>query len=270
MSVLLTPLRPGTSVPLRDEDAQPPSGTPRGDALDRELEKLLGRLEELGTALYAESRRALLVVLQARDTGGKDGTIRKVFGALRPQNLRLTDFAAPSREELAHDFLWRVHRAVPPFGKIGVFNRSHYEDVLVARVRGLVPEEAWSKRYEQINAFEGILVENGVTIIKFFLHISPEEQKQRFLKRLQDPAKNWKFQAGDLDDRALWDEYTQAYQDVLFRCSTPHAPWYIVPADKKSVRNLLVAQVVVDTLQRMAPEYPAADPEVLGQVEELA
>ncbi len=267
--MLLTPVSPGTVLPLRDEDARAPQGSPRGDVLDEQLGKLLSDLEELGAALHAESKRALLVVLQARDAGGKDGTIRKVFGALNPQNLRLADFAAPSREELAHDFLWRVHRAVPPFGRVGVFNRSHYEDVLVARVRGLVPEEVWSKRYAQINAFEHILVENGVTILKFFLHISREEQKERLRKRLHDPGKNWKFQEGDLEDRLLWDEYTAAYQDVLYRCSTAHAPWYVVPADKKPVRNLLVARVVVDTLQRMAPSFPAAEPEVLRRIEEI-
>jgi PPK2 family polyphosphate:nucleotide phosphotransferase len=233
------------------------------------MAKLLAKVEELGAALYAESRRALLVVLQARDAGGKDGTIRKVFGALNPQNLRLTDFGAPSREELSHDFLWRVHRAVPPYGRVGVFNRSHYEDVLVARVRGLVPEEVWSRRYAQINAFERILAENGVTIIKFFLHVSREEQKQRLRKRLQDPAKNWKFQASDVEDRLLWDDYTAAYQDALSRCSTAHAPWYVVPADKKPIRNLLVAQVLVDTLRRMAPTIPAATPAVLRRIEEI-
>lgn len=267
--MLLTPVQAGTLLPLSDEDARPPEGTPRGDALNRELEKLLAKLEELGAALYAESRRALLVVLQARDAGGKDGTIRKVFGALNPQNLRLTDFAAPTRDELAHDFLWRVHRAVPPFGRVGVFNRSHYEDVLAARVRRLVPEGVWSGRYAQINAFERILAENGVTILKFFLHISRDEQKQRLRKRLHDPAKNWKFQESDLEDRLLWDDYTKAYQDVLYRCSTEHAPWYVVPADKKPVRNLLVAQVVVDTLRRMAPEIPEAKPEVLRLVEQI-
>jgi PPK2 family polyphosphate:nucleotide phosphotransferase len=267
--MLLTPVVAGSVVPLRDEDALPPKRAPRGGALDREQEKLLSNLQELGAALYAESRRALLVVLQARDAGGKDGTIRKVFGALNPQNLRLTDFGAPSREELAHDFLWRVHRAVPPFGRVGVFNRSHYEDVLVARVRGLVPEQVWSRRYAQINAFERILVENGVTILKFFLHISRDEQKERLRKRLHDPAKNWKFQQGDLEDRRLWDDYTAAYQDVLRRCSTPHGPWYVVPADKKPVRNLLVAQVVVDTLRRMSPAHPPAEPEVLRLLEEI-
>jgi polyphosphate kinase 2 (PPK2 family) len=152
---------------------------------------------------------------------------------------------------------------------VGVFNRSHYEDVLVARVRGLVPEEVWSKRYAQINAFERILVENGVTVLKFFLHISRDEQKERLRKRLHDPGKNWKFQEGDLEDRLLWDDYTAAYQDVLRRCSTPHAPWYVIPADKKPVRNLLVAQVVVDTLQQMGPSHPAAKPEVLRLLEEI-
>ena len=269
MKPLLAPVPPGTRVRLDEADARPPEGAPRGERLERDTAKLLARMEELGQYLYAEARRTLLVVLQARDAGGKDGTIRKVFGALNPQSCRVKAFGVPAGEEARHDFLWRVHQEVPPFGFVGVFNRSHYEDVVAVRVRNLVPEEVWAKRYAQINAWERILTENGVTILKLFLHVSRDEQKNRLLRRLRDPAKNWKFVPGDLDDRALWDEYTEAYQEAFFRCSTAHAPWYIVPADKKPVRNLLVAQIVVDALEKMAPQPPAAAPDIGNYADRL-
>ena len=259
----LKPLIPGTRLSLEDRDAKAPKHLPEDDALDKELNRLIERLEDLQGALYAEAKQALLVVLQGRDTSGKDGLTSKVFGPLSAQGCVVTSFKRPSDLELSHDYLWRVHQAVPPRWMIGIFNRSQYEDVLVVRVKNLVPESVWSKRFGQINDFERMLTDCGVTILKFFLHISREEQKERLVKRLENPRKNWKFNPGDLDERKLWDDYSEAYQDVLSRCSTEWAPWYIVPADKKSARDLLVAEVVVDTLARMDPQFPQADPDVL-------
>ena len=208
-------------------------------------------------------------MLQARDTGGKDGTIRQVFGAFSPQGVRVTSFARPTEVELAHDFLWRVHKETPPRGVVGVFNRSHYEDVLAVRVRKLVPEDVWRKRYQQIVDFERMLTENGTTIVKLFLHISRDEQAERLRARLDDPEKNWKFEEGDIDDRARWDDYTAAYEEAITRCSTPWAPWYVVPADKKKARNYLVAEIVADTLERMDPQYPRADERVLKLLSQI-
>lgn len=259
----LRPITRGNRIRIGDRDAQRPKGAPRGKELRKKTQALLERLTDLQARLYAESRRSLLVVLQGRDTCGKDGTIRRVFDAVNPLGCVVTNFKQPSELELSHDYLWRVHHPMPAKGMIGIFNRSHYEEVLVVRVRNLVPRAVWSKRYQQINDFERMLSDNGVTIVKFFLHISREEQKQRLRARLEDPTKHWKFNAGDLEERASWASYTTAYRDALRKCSTPWAPWYIVPADKKKVRDYLVAQVVVDTLRRMAPKYPKADSEEL-------
>jgi PPK2 family polyphosphate:nucleotide phosphotransferase len=260
----LKPLAPGKNIRLTDASARAPKDAPPKPEAVKAVERLGARIDELQDLLYAEGRRALLVVLQGRDTSGKDGTIRKVFGPLDPLGIMIANFKAPTPVELAHDFLWRVHQAVPLKGTIGVFNRSHYEDVLVVRVHELVPEAVWRPRYEQINEFERLLSENGTTILKFFLHISRGEQRERLLARLDDPTKYWKFSAGDLAERDRWDAYTAAYQEALARTSTAHAPWYIVPADKKYVRDLLVAQIVVDTLERMDPKYPGP-PEGLEQ-----
>jgi PPK2 family polyphosphate:nucleotide phosphotransferase len=266
---MLRPVDPDAVPDLSDRDAAPPEGVPDGSELKEELAARLERIDEAAAALYAEGKRAALFVLQARDTGGKDGTIRRVFGAVNPQSMALTSFAAPAGEERKHDFLWRVHRAVPGFGQVGVFNRSHYEDVLAARVRRLVPEEVWRARFEQINDFERILAGNGIVVVKLFLHISRGEQRKRLLKRLDRPEKRWKFDPTDLQDRMLWDEYTAAYRDVFARCSTGHAPWYVVPADDKTVRDFLVAGIVADTLERMDPQIPEADPEVLAYADDL-
>jgi len=252
----LDPVSPGARVRLTDAGAAAPRGAPPEEAARAQLAKLTDRMDERQEALFAEGRRGLLVVLQGRDTSGKDGTIRKVFGPLDPQGVIVTGFKVPTSLELAHDFLWRVHLAMPPRGTIGIFNRSHYEDVLVVRVHGLVPESVWGPRYEQINMFERILTENGVTILKFFLHISREEQRERLRARLEESRKYWKFSAGDLGERDRWDEYTAAYEEALRRTSTAAAPWYVVPADKKYLRDLLVAQVVAETLERMDPKYP--------------
>jgi PPK2 family polyphosphate:nucleotide phosphotransferase len=260
----LEPVAPGSKVRLNDAAAAPPAGAPSKDEALAKVAKLGPRMDELQTALYAEGRRAVLVVLQGLDTSGKDGTIQKVFTELNPQGLSVTAFKAPSPAELARDYLWRVHRAVPPKGTVGVFNRSHYEDVLVVRVHQLVPEPVWRPRYDQINRFERHLVENGVTVLKFFLHISRDEQRQRLRARLDDPTKYWKFSARDLEERKLWDAYIAAYEEALERTSTELAPWYVVPGDKKYLRDLLVAEVVTETLERMDPKYPGP-PEGLEQ-----
>lgn len=261
-SMPFKPVKPGDRPKLRDADAIL-RDAPKGDAADEQVAKLVDKLNTLQAALYAENRRALLIVLQGRDAAGKDGLTRAVFGPLNAQGCTVTNFKKPSEYELSRDYLWRIHQAIPPKGTIGIFNRSHYEDVLVVRVHNLVPKKVWSKRYDQINDFERMLTENGVTILKFMLHISQEEQKQRLLARIDDPLKNWKFQVGDLDERKRWDDYTAAYRDVLGNCSTPWAPWYVVPADRKSTRNLLVARTVVETLEEMAPQFPRVDSEVL-------
>ena len=259
----LSPVAPGAVLPLSDEDARlPDAEVPPKPELQKELDTLTDRMDALQRALHAEGTRALLVVLQGRDASGKDGTLRKVFGPLDPLGVTATSFKVPTELELRHDFLWRVHHAAPPRGTFGIFNRSHYEDVLVVRVRGLAPESVWRPRYEQINLFERILVENGTVILKFMLHISREEQRERLLARLEDPEKYWKFNAGDLKERELWDEYTEAYREMLARTSTAVAPWYVVPADEKQGRDVLVARTVTETLERMDPRYPGPPPEL--------
>ncbi|HEX6748715.1 MAG TPA: PPK2 family polyphosphate kinase [Longimicrobium sp.] len=265
----LKPVKQRERIRLRDAEAARPDGLPDDDVLEEKTRQLGERLERYQAALYAEAKRALLVVFQARDAGGKDGAIKRVFGPLNPQGSYVQSFKAPSEDELAHDYLWRVHNFVPQKGYIGIFNRSHYEDVLVPRVQELVPPKVWKRRFRQINDFERMLAENGITILKFFLHVSRDEQKKRFLERLDDPAKNWKFRPGDLDARAKWREYSRAYADVISRCSTPWAPWFIVPADDKRVRDYLVARTVVRALRRMDPQFPKADPEVLAWREKI-
>ncbi|MGB3059936.1 MAG: polyphosphate kinase 2 family protein, partial [Anaerolineae bacterium] len=210
----------------------------------------------LQEALYAEHKQSLLIVLQAMDTGGKDGTIEHVCGAVNPQGVVVTPFKVPSAEELAHDFLWRVHKVTPARGMIAVFNRSHYEDVLVVRVHDLAPKEVWSQRYELINQFEKHLTANGVVILKFFLHISKAEQKERLLDRLNTPDKQWKFAVGDLKERGLWDQYQEAYEDALNKCTTAAAPWYVIPANRKWYRNYVVARIIRQTLEAMNPQFP--------------
>lgn len=259
----LTPVTRRAPLTLDDQSAARPARLPDADTLKAETKTLRDRLGKLQAMLYADERYALLIVLQGRDASGKDGTVRKVFGACNPLGCQVTSFKVPTPLELSHDYLWRIHRAVPPKRMIGIFNRSHYEDVLVVRVKKLVPEAVWSKRYDQINEFERMLDANGVKILKFFLHISREEQRNRLRDRLADPKKNWKFRAGDLDDRDLWDEYTEAYRDALRLCSTPWAPWFVVPADDKKARNHLIARTVVDTLDALGLRYPKADRDAL-------
>lgn len=224
-----------------------------------ELEYQRARLVNLQERLYAENKRSLLIVLQAMDTGGKDGTIKHVFEGVNPQGCRVWSFKKPSDEEANHDFLWRYHQRAPQRGMITIFNRSHYEDVLIVRVKQLVPEEVWRKRYHVINEFEQMLTLNNITVIKFFLHISKDEQKRRLESRLQDPNKRWKFSSNDIKERLLWDDYQKAFEDAINNCSTAYAPWYVIPANNKWYRNLVIARTIADTLLAMNPQYPAAE-----------
>lgn len=257
----LEPVRPGHPLELGNTAARV-AGAPEKAVLEAAARALRERLAELQDAFFADGRHALLLILQGRDASGKDGVIKSVYGAFNPTGVRVAAFGPPTPLELRHDFLWRVHQVVPPRGMIGVFNRSHYEDVLAVRVRGLAPEAVWRTRFEQINQFESMLHANGVVIRKCFLHISQDEQRERLQERLDDPRKNWKFRLEDLDDRARWDDYTEAYREALDRCSTPDAPWYVVPADSKSMRNYLVARLLVDTLESLPLTYPVMKPDV--------
>jgi PPK2 family polyphosphate:nucleotide phosphotransferase len=252
--------KPGTRVDLKDFDPDYHDDDMTKTKASAEIADLHVQMETLQEMLYAQSKYALLIVLQAMDTGGKDGTIKKVFEPINPQGVRVTSFKAPTSEELAHDFLWRVHPHVPPKGYIGIFNRSHYEEVLIVRVNSLAPKEVWEQHYDQINAFERLLTENGTHILKFYLHISKDEQKRRFQERLDDPKKQWKFAIGDLDVRKRWDDYLQAYEAVLTKCNTDYARWYIVPANRKWYRDLVIARVIVETLQSMNLSYPPPEP----------
>ena len=220
------------------------------------FEEDVAAIDKLQNLLYADGRKAMLVVLQGTDTSGKDGTIRGVFTAASPLGMTVTAFKKPTEIEMAHDFLWRVHDACPRHGFIGLFNRSHYEDVLVAKVRKLVAKDVIEQRYDQINAFEQLLSETGTVVLKFMLHISKKEQSERLQQRLDDPEKNWKFNAGDLEDRKLWDDFQNAYEKALTKCSTKHAPWRVVPADRKWARNAIIATVVRDTLENMDLKFP--------------
>jgi PPK2 family polyphosphate:nucleotide phosphotransferase len=247
--------QPGRRIRLRDLDTSNAHGWTKeaaGPALDEQLE----RLTDLQDRLWAEGKRAVLVVLQGIDAAGKDGTIKKVMTAFNPQGCPVTSFKVPSSEELAHDYLWRVHKAVPRRGEIGIFNRSHYEEVLIVRVHGLVPRSVWRSRYDEINAFEAHLAANGTTIVKFFLSISKDEQRERFQARYDDPTKRWKFSMGDLDERERWDDYQAAFDDALSKTSTDVAPWYVIPADRKWFRNLAVATILADTMAGLEPRYP--------------
>lgn len=252
-------IEPGATVKLGGRDTVGDDLFPDKDDAKDELERCAREIDALQDRLYAEQKRSLLVVLQGIDTSGKDGTIRSVFNACGPLGVNVKAFGRPSDLELRHDFLWRVHAAAPRTGMIGIFNRSHYEDVLVVRVRKLAPEAIIEKRYEQINAFEKHLVENGVTVLKFMLHISKDEQRKRLQQRLDEPSKHWKFNPGDLDDRAAWDEFQRAYEIALERCSTAWAPWRVIPADKKWRRNAIIAAIVHGVLEEMNPQYPEPD-----------
>lgn len=253
-------VEPGQDVDLSSWD---PSDRTGFDGKKRDgrshLKKLRKRLAELQHLLWAEDRHKILIVFQAMDTGGKDGTIRNVFSGVNPQGIDVVNFKAPTEEDLSHDYLWRVHEHTPAAGGLTIFNRSHYEDVLIVRVLNLVPEERWSRRYDHINAFEQLLADEGTTILKFYLHISLDEQAERLQARLADETKHWKFNKGDLKHRALWGQYTEAYEAALSQTSTEHAPWYIVPANRKWYRNIVVAETIVNTLEGLSMAFPDAE-----------
>jgi PPK2 family polyphosphate:nucleotide phosphotransferase len=262
-------LEPGRPVDLSRWDAGSTAGFKGGkEKVQTVFDKLNDRLEVLQEKLWAEGERGVLVVLQGLDTSGKDGTIRHVFDGVNPLGVRVASFKAPTEEELAHDFLWRVHPKMPGKGEMVIFNRSHYEDVLVVRVRNLAPKKVWKARYEQINHFEKLCADNGTTILKFFLHIDRDEQKERLEERLADPLKCWKFRTGDLEDRALWDDYMTAYEDALAKTTTPWAPWYVVPANRKWFRNLVVATALVDALEALKIKDPQPTEDLSGVVVE--
>lgn len=247
-------VEPGTKIRLKDFDPGYKSGV-KDKGIAKTVE-FCTRIGELQFQLYAEQKKSLMIVLQAMDTGGKDGVIRHVIGAMNPQACRVAAFKQPSAEELAHDFLWRIEHRAPKKGEVVVFNRSHYEDVLIARVHNLVPKSVWSKRFDQINDFEKRLAANGTHILKFFLNISPEEQLERFSERLDDPARQWKISEADYSERELWPDYQAAYQDVLAKCSTEWAPWYIIPANHKWFRNLAISEIIVECLEGLNLQMP--------------
>jgi PPK2 family polyphosphate:nucleotide phosphotransferase len=257
--------RASSKVDLGDHDPNESFGWDKESA-KAELDEVTAELAELQDRLFASGAAAVLVVLQAMDAGGKDGTIRTVFRPLNPAGVDVNPFGVPSDEERAHDYLWRIHQHTPSKGTIGVFNRSHYEDVLVVRVRDFAPEAVWKRRYRHIREFERMLADEGTHVVKLFLHISKEEQRLRMQDRIDDPAERWKFRLGDLDDRALWDDYQRAFRDALRETSTTAAPWYVVPGDRKWVRNLVVARIMRHHLRAIDPQYPPAEEGVEGLV----
>jgi PPK2 family polyphosphate:nucleotide phosphotransferase len=248
-------VEPGKSVDLRDHDPGATFGHTK-EAAQAELARNVDRLAEVQERVWAERKHRVLIVLQGMDASGKDGTIKHVMTGLHPLGCRVIGFGVPSEVELAHDYLWRIHQVVPGKGEVAIFNRSHYEDLLVVRVHSLVPEATWSRRYDQINAFERTLTDEGTTILKFFLHIDRDEQLERFQDRYDDPAKRWKFKMGDLAEREHWDDYMAAYEDVLSKCSTEQAPWFVVPANRKWFRDLAIGGIVADTLEDLKPAFP--------------
>lgn len=229
------------------------------------LHEFRRELQELQKKLYAQGKHKVLIVIQAMDTGGKDGCIRHVFASVDPQGITVTPFKAPSTEERSHDYLWRIHEHTPANGHIAVFNRSHYEDIIAVRVKKLAPQKVWEKRYEHIVNFEKMLADEGTLILKFYLHISNKEQRERLQARLDDPSKHWKFNPDDLKDRAKWDEFMEVYEDVISRTSSEHAPWFMIPADRKWYRNLVVSQIIRDAMEKLEMNFPEIswDPETV-------
>ena len=258
---------PGSKVDLAKHDPNDKSMFQIDKAEGKaQLLKLNEELESLQELLYAEGKHKILIVLQAMDTGGKDGTIRHVFEGVNPQGVKVASFKVPTEEELAHDYLWRVHKHTPGKGEVVIFNRSQYEDVLVVRVHKLVPEEVWSRRYEHIRAFEQTLADEGTTILKFYLHIDREEQKERLQARLDEPHKNWKFSKGDLEERKLWDQYMAAFEEALGKTSTEAAPWYVIPANRKWYRNLVISSTIIEKLKSLNMAYPEPEEGLEGIV----
>jgi PPK2 family polyphosphate:nucleotide phosphotransferase len=255
---------PGKKIRLEDFDPAYTGKLKNKAQAESELTKNIECLDELGYRLYAENRRSLLLILQGMDTSGKDGTIRHVMRGFNPQSCQVTSFKQPSIEELNHDFLWRVARAMPRRGNVGIFNRSQYEDVLVVRVHNLVPKKEWKTRYGRINLFEKNAVQGGTALVKIFLHISKAEQRRRLQKRLDDKKKLWKFSKADLAEREYWNDYQRAYEDALTNCNTAYAPWYIVPANEKWYRNLVISRLLCETLKKMDPRYPPAEKGLVG------
>ncbi len=249
-------IAPGSRARLKDHDPGLTDKKESKDSAEVKVAQYLERMDALQFRLYAERRRSVLICLQALDAGGKDGVIRHVLGSMNPQGCRVASFKQPSAEELAHDFLWRIERELPGKGEVVVFNRSHYEDVLIVRVHHLVPKSVWSARYDQINDFERRLAANGTHIVKFFLHISKEEQLKRFKQRLDDPDRQWKISEADYSERELWDRYQSAYEDALGQCSTDEAPWYVIPSDHKWFRDLAIARIMVETMEELGIEVP--------------
>lgn len=260
-------VKPDTKVKLSKIDPADTGDFKGGkEAALAEFEKLNEKLEALQELLFAEHKHKVLIVLQAMDAGGKDGTIRRVFDSVNPAGVRVASFKAPTAEELDHDYLWRIHKQVPGKGEMVIFNRSHYEDVLVVRVHNYVPPEVWKKRFDQINEFERTLAESGTTILKFYLHIDKDEQKERLQARLDDPTKRWKFRLGDLDERKLWGDYMEAFEDVLSKTSTDYAPWYVIPANRKWYRDLVISSILVETLEDLKMKYPESEENLDGVV----
>ena len=249
-------VEPGSKVDLGKIDAGFRDRHESHEEALPEIEAYNRKLHDFQYLMYAEDKRSLLICLQGRDAAGKDGTINHVLGAMNPQGCTVTGFKVPSKEEAAHDFLWRYHQHTPGRGQVAIFNRSHYEDVLVVRVHNLVPKNIWSRRYEHINDFERMLYENGTHILKFYLHIDPEEQLERFRQRIDDPARHWKISDGDYAERPYWDAYTEAFEDALGKCSTKHAPWFIIPSNHKWFRNLTISRIVAETLESLNMKFP--------------
>ena len=253
-------VEPGSKVDLEKVDASFKDKHESHEHALPEIETYAQKIHDLQYLMYAEDKRSLLICLQGRDAAGKDGTINHVLGAMNPQGCPVTGFKVPSKEEAAHDFLWRYHKHTPAKGQVAIFNRSHYEDVLVVRVHDLVPKKVWAKRYDEINDFEKRLYDNGTHILKFYLHIDAEEQLERFKQRIDDPARHWKISDGDYAERPFWDAYTGAFEDALSKCSTEHAPWFVIPSNHKWFRNLAISRIVAETLESLDMKFP--DPSV--------